>query len=154
MGAGYNLTSREQWDLKKQSRADLYLAQRTRNDPFFYKMLTLRATANHVVISHIFYFIVFFCGGALVYIGGAGAPASPSLAQPMMATYIILLGTHTHTMFLWLTGTLHRRNGFYTVQTIFYIALQQLYTYTYPLQETLCIFTFSKKRILYDFKAF
>ncbi len=147
MGAGYNLTSREQWDLKKQSRADLYLAQRTRNDPFFYKMLTLRATANHVVISTFFYFIVFFCGGALVYIGGAGAPASPSLAQPMMATYIILLGRHTHThtqCFLWLTGTLHRRNGFYTVQTIFYIALQQLF----------CIFTFSKKRILYDFKAF
>ncbi len=32
--------------------------------------------------------------------------------------------THTHTRwFLWFTGTLHRRNGFYTVQTVCAIAL-------------------------------
>ncbi len=34
--------------------------------------------------------------------------------------------THTHTYtcwFLWFTGTLHRRNGFYTVQTVCAIAL-------------------------------
>ncbi len=47
-------------------------------------------------------------------------------------------------------GTLQRRNGFYTVQTVFSIAQKQPYTQTYPLQETLCIFTFSKKIILYD----
>ncbi len=34
--------------------------------------------------------------------------------------------THAHTQFLWFTGTLHRRNGFYTVQTECAIA------YTYP----------------------
>ncbi len=53
-------------------------------------MLTLRATANHVVLhcsiyaclmSQIFYFM--FYGGAMVFLGGAGAPASPSLAPPM-----------------------------------------------------------------------
>jgi len=40
--------------------------------------------------------------------------------------------THTHTLtlarthtcwFLWFTGTFHRRNGFYTVQTVCAIAL-------------------------------
>ncbi len=32
--------------------------------------------------------------------------------------------THTHTrLFLWIVGTFHRRNGFYTVQTVFSIAL-------------------------------
>ncbi len=37
--------------------------------------------------------------------------------------------THTHTCwFLWFTGTLHRRNGFYTVQTVCAIALHQPYT--------------------------
>ncbi len=36
--------------------------------------------------------------------------------------------THTR-WFLWLTGNLHRRNGFYTVQTIFSIALQKPYTF-------------------------
>ncbi len=30
-----------------------------------------------------FYFMLFFYGGALVFLGGAGAPASPSLAPPM-----------------------------------------------------------------------
>ncbi len=43
----------------------------------------------------------------------------------------------------------YRRNGIYTVQTIFSIALQQ--PYTYPLQETLCIFYFLQKKLnLYD----
>ncbi len=37
-----------------------------------------------------------------------------------------------------------------TVQTVFSIALQQPYTDTYPLQETLCILPFWKKLILYD----
>ncbi len=39
--------------------------------------------------------------------------------------------THTHTHTVWsaiLVGTLHRRNGFYTVQTVFSIALHQPYT--------------------------
>ncbi len=37
--------------------------------------------------------------------------------------------THTHTCWLlWLMETLHRRNGFYTLQTVFSIALQQPYT--------------------------
>ncbi len=36
---------------------------------------------------------------------------------------------HTHTRwFLWFTGTLHRRNGFYTVQTLCAIALHLHYT--------------------------
>ncbi len=37
--------------------------------------------------------------------------------------------THTHTCwFLWFMGTLHRRNGFYTEQTVCAIALHQPYT--------------------------
>ncbi len=56
--------------------------------------------------------------------------------------------THTHTpTHLWFTGTLHRRNGFYTVQTLCAIALHQ----PYPLQETMCIFRFSKKHYLVCF---
>ncbi len=60
-------------------------------------MLTLRATANHVIANAVFMhvfnesnvFILFHflwgCyGGALVFLGGAGAPASPSLAPPMV----------------------------------------------------------------------
>ncbi len=55
-------------------------------------MLTLRVTANHVVLhcsiyacvmSQMFLFYFIFYGGALVFLGGAGAPASPSLAPPM-----------------------------------------------------------------------
>ncbi len=54
-------------------------------------MLTLRATANHVIalqecmclMSQMFLFYFIFYGGALVFLGGAGAPASPSLAPPM-----------------------------------------------------------------------
>ncbi len=34
----------------------------------------------------------------------------------------------THTLFLWFMGTLHRRNGFYTVQTVSAIALHLPYT--------------------------
>ncbi len=40
----------------------------------------------------------------------------------------IYIYTHTHTYILWIVGTLHRRNGFYTVQTVFSIALHQPYT--------------------------
>ncbi len=36
--------------------------------------------------------------------------------------------THTHVGFLWFTGTFHRRNGFYTVQTVSAIALHLPYT--------------------------
>ncbi len=37
--------------------------------------------------------------------------------------------THTHTCsFLWKVGTSHRRNGFYTVQTVCAIALHLPYT--------------------------
>ncbi len=37
--------------------------------------------------------------------------------------------THTHTCwFLWFTGTLHRRNGFCTVQTVCAIALHLPYS--------------------------
>ncbi len=36
--------------------------------------------------------------------------------------------THTHTFVFWFTGTLHRRNGFYTVQSVYSIALHQPYT--------------------------
>ncbi len=37
--------------------------------------------------------------------------------------------THTHTCwFLWFTGTFHRRNGFYTVQTVCAIVLHLPYT--------------------------
>ncbi len=55
-------------------------------------MLTLRETANHVVLhcsiyacvmSQMFLFYFIFYGGAMVFLGGAGAPASPSLVPPM-----------------------------------------------------------------------
>ncbi len=60
-------------------------------------MLTLRATANHVVLhcsiyacvmSQMFLIYFIFYGGALVFLGGAGAPASPSLAPPMVRATI------------------------------------------------------------------
>ncbi len=58
-------------------------------------MLTLGATANHVIalqylcmfnesnVFILFHFLWGCYGGALVFLGGAGAPASPSLAPPM-----------------------------------------------------------------------
>ncbi len=52
--------------------------------------------------------------------------------------------THTHTKtcwFLWLTGTFHRRNGFYTVQTVFSIALHL----NLPLTRNIVHFYFLKK---------
>ncbi len=54
-------------------------------------MLTC-ATANHVIalqylcmclMSQMFLFYFIFYGAALVFLGGAGAPASPSLAPPI-----------------------------------------------------------------------
>ncbi len=66
-------------------------------------MLTLRATANHVIAlqylcmcneSNVFILFHFFYGGALVFLGGAGAPASPSLAPPMPCESIILSPFH------------------------------------------------------------
>ncbi len=38
------------------------------------------------------------------------------------------VSTHAHMFVFWFTGTLHRRNGFYTVQTVCAIALHQPYT--------------------------
>ncbi len=35
-------------------------------------------------------------------------------------------------MFLWFTGTLHKRNGFYTVQTVCVIS-------TFPTENSLCM---------------
>ncbi len=48
-----------------------------------------------------------------------------------LKTYNTHTHTHTHThtcWFLWFTGTFHRRNGFYTVQTVCAIALHLPYT--------------------------
>ncbi len=62
-------------------------------------MLTLRATANHVIalqylcmclMSQMFLFYFIFYGGALVFLGGAGAPASPSLAPPVCVMFHLL----------------------------------------------------------------
>ncbi len=43
----------------------------------------------------------------------------------------VCINTHKHThtrWFLWFTGTLHRRNGFYTVQAVCAITLNLPYT--------------------------
>ncbi len=59
--------------------------------------------------------------------------------------------THTHTTrwFLWFTGTLHRRNGFYTVQAVCAIALHYPTPKLIP-QETVHFYFPSKKLTLYD----
>ncbi len=58
---------------------------------------------------------------------GEGASTGFALLLPSLAVQLAQLTPlqiHTHTCwFLWFTGTLHRRNGFYTVQTVFSIAL-------------------------------
>ncbi len=77
---------------------------------FFYKMLSIRKVHQSyecvIIISKMFliYFISYGCnGGALVFLGGAEASASPSFALPMFITIkkkIILhlfLGTPWHT---------------------------------------------------------
>ncbi len=43
-------------------------------------------------------------------------------------THTHLKHTHTHTFVFWFMGTLHRRNGFYTVQSVCAIALHLPYT--------------------------
>ncbi len=53
---------------------------------------------------------------------------APLSKSPSAVLYLHYTHTHTHThthtrWFLWFTGTLHRRNGFYTVQTVSAIAL-------------------------------
>ncbi len=56
---------------------------------------------------------------------------SKTSASCMGMGLILFPLTHTHThacWFLWFTGTLHRRNGFYTVQTVCAIALHLSYT--------------------------
>ncbi len=47
--------------------------------------------------------------------------------------------------FLWFTGTLHRRNGFYTVQAVYAIALHLHYTYNLALTGD-CAFLLSPKK--------
>ncbi len=57
--------------------------------------------------------------------------------------------THTHARthwFLWFTGTLHRHNGFYTVQTVCAIALHL----NLALKGKFLHFYFLKKLTLYD----
>ncbi len=82
------------------SRGQAFLAQGT--DQFLNKMLSIRKvrlliTSRYismqsyecVIISKMFliYFISYGCnGGALVFLGGAGASASPSFALPMFIT--------------------------------------------------------------------
>jgi len=58
--------------------------------------------------------------------------------------------THAHTQ-VWFTifvGTLHRRNDFYSVQTVYSISLHYPYSLnlTYPSQKTFYILRFKKKR--------
>ncbi len=65
-----------------------------------------------------------------------------------ICTYIhIHIHIHTHT-FLWKVGTSHRRNGFYTVQTVCAIALHLPYTPKLSPHRRLCISTFPKKTSL------
>jgi len=55
--------------------------------------------------------------------------ASECAAGARTERHLSITHTHTHTCwFLWFTGTLHRRNGFYTVQTVCAIALHLPYT--------------------------
>ncbi len=52
-----------------------------------------------------------------------------SSANQLLGVYNTHTHTQTHTCwFLWFTGTLHRRNGFYTVQAVCAIALHLPYT--------------------------
>ncbi len=52
----------------------------------------------------------------------------PTGSEPHTHTHTHTL-SHTHTyLFLWIVGTLHRCNGYYTVQTVFSISLHQPYT--------------------------
>ncbi len=45
---------------------------------------------------------------------------------PQTTDSLTISHTHTHThLFFFIVGTFHRRNGFYTVQTVFSIALHQ-----------------------------
>ncbi len=57
--------------------------------------------------------------------------------------------THTH-RFPFFVGTLHRRNGFYTVQTVFSIVLESNPTPKPTLTGNLCYFRFSIHSILWD----
>ncbi len=89
-------------------------------------------------------------GEAQLYNGGYERPFKCHLtaAEPEqnVNTQHTCAHAHTHTHAHAHTHTFHRRNAFYTVQTILSIGLHQ----TYPLQKTFYIFTFSKKLILYD----
>ncbi len=52
------------------------------------------------------------------------APRGPHRCHNTPPAPAALQNTHTHTCwYLWFTGTLHRRNGFYTEQTVCAIAL-------------------------------
>ncbi len=62
---------------------------------------------------------------------GAHSPSATQNTQVRPWYWISHTQTHTHThtrWFLWFTGTLHRRNVFYTVQTVCAIALHLPYT--------------------------
>ncbi len=48
-----------------------------------YLVALLHCSIYACVMSQMFLFYFIFYGGALVFLGGAGAPASPSLAPPM-----------------------------------------------------------------------
>ncbi len=59
--------------------------------------------------------------------------------------------THTHTCwFLWFTGTLHRRNGFYTVQAVCAIALPPTLHLNLALTGDGAFLLSPQKRTLYD----
>ncbi len=92
---------------------------------------------------HLFPSLVFFSSYLFLPEGGAAASSLwnlKKLRQNKLHTAsrysrsLSLFHTHTHThthTHVWsaiLVGTLHRRNGFYTVQTVFSIALHQPYT--------------------------
>ncbi len=55
----------------------------------------------------------------------------PTLSPMLLRSFEAHTHTHTHThtrWFLWFTGTFHRRNGFYTVQSVCAIDLHLPYT--------------------------
>ncbi len=69
--------------------------------------------------------------------GGGGAEDGPQRHRQHSHTHLhsrthTLAHSHAHTrtrtVFLWFTGTLHRRNGFYTVQAVCAIVLHLPYT--------------------------
>ncbi len=58
---------------------------------------------NESNVFILFYFLWGCYGGALVFLGGAGAPASPSLAPPMLIEEVVdvLTGRYSSLRGLW-----------------------------------------------------